>query len=107
MSTNKKPSALNQYLALRLIGMTEQAEKVLIQAHEEMAHDIMAFVNSRDSVDMPIVASTLIIVGTSLKNFLSPEGKELVDVIVEHTSCITVDADSLYEQACSEDDTEE
>lgn len=97
MSRSDMPISL--MLAMAMMSQNrEMVDKVVCGAFEEITHRYMDVVNSYDKSDLPFLVATMLITGNSLKNLLNEDGLGIVNQLVSHTACMTIDAEEFRRQ---------
>jgi len=73
--------------------------RVVQECFGDMTHKLMAVANSYDFMDLPFVLATMRLTAQAMTPLLDENGRQLMENLVSHTSCVTIDADELRRQA--------
>jgi len=100
MSKNDKgmPYSLRIANAL-MVRDYEKVGKIYQEAMENMAHSCCKVVESYSYSDLPIVLASMQIVVNSMKGSLNEGGLGMMNQLIDHTSCIVINAEELRRQA--------
>lgn len=100
---NEVPYSVKLAMAM-LAQNRELADKVVVECFDSMTKKMLAVTHEYDPSDLPFVVATMKITAQALSSILDDSGRSLVENLVSHTACITVDAEELRRQAAEEDE---
>lgn len=100
---NDIPYSVKMAVAM-MSGNREMVDKVVVDCFDSMTHKLTSVAREYDQSDLPFVVATMRITASALSSLLDDSGRSLVENLVSHTACITVDAEELRRQAAEEDE---
>lgn len=84
-----------QFTLAVLAQNKEVSNKILSSGLDSTTSDCTALVGSYDRKDLPIVLASMRLVHQALLPVLSPSEKQLMEQLVSHTTCITINPDGF------------
>ena len=103
---SKVPYAVRMTMAM-MARNDDAVSRVIQEALADIGNECAKLAMSYDMVDLPLVLAAMQIAATGMTNILDDNGRGLMEKVVSHTACITIDASELRKQMEDGDDQDE
>lgn len=85
----------------------EAVDGIINELFGTIGGELCEFARGYDFTDLPFVIATMKITANALSGILDDNGRGIVEKLVNHTACVTVDMEELRRQARGESDGED
>lgn len=102
--SNRPPIPYSVQLAMAQATHDEKAVGRIVQeCFYGMTKEFLAVIHSYDVVDLPFVLATMQLTARAVTPMLGDSGRQVMENIMRHVSCVTVDVEELRRQARGND----
>lgn len=97
------PYAVRMTMAM-MARNDNEVNRVIQEALAEIGNKCAEVAMSYDRVDLPLVLAAMQVAANGMTHILDANGRGLMEKIVSHTACVTIDADELRKQMDDQDE---
>lgn len=87
-----------QLALAQLANDTEATNKIMSASVGCMTQELLAFAHSYASEDLPLVLVAMKLLSNAMLPVLDDSGRQLMNHIMEHTTCITIKSDAFQKE---------
>lgn len=97
---NNRPSLpyTVQLAFAQLANNTEATNKIMSASIGGMTQELLALTHSYAPEDLPLVLAAMKLLSNAMLPVLDDSGRQLMDLILEHTTCITIKDDAFQKE---------
>lgn len=97
---NNRPSLpyTVQLAFAQLANNTEATNKIMSASIGGMTQELLALAHSYAPEDLPLVLASMKLLANAMLPVLDDSGRQLMDLIMGHTTCITIKDDAFYKE---------
>lgn len=103
--SNRPPIPYSVQLAMAQAAHDEKAtERIVQECFYGMTKEFLAVIHSYDAMDLPFVLATMQLTARAVTPVMNESGRQFMENLMRHVSCVTVDVEELRRQAGGKDD---